>query len=60
VGVVVSVADGAGTALIKDNLISGAQSGIFGMLWEETATSDLAKTGAADFPQLTIEGNRLS
>ena len=61
VGVVVSVADGAGAALISDNLISGAERGaIVGMRWGEVATGDLAAGGAEQFPHLTVEGNQVS
>src|SRR6185436_12885977 len=61
VGVAVSVADGAGSAVIADNLISGATRGaVVGMRWAETASGDLAKTGAAKFPHLLVERNRVS
>lgn len=61
VGIAVSVVEGAGSALIADNLISGAASGgILGMLWEEVATGDLARESAAEYPHLSIDGNRVS
>ena len=60
IGIAVSVVEGGGPAIIADNLISGAESGIVGMRWEEVATTDLAGAGADAFPQLTIERNRAS
>jgi uncharacterized secreted repeat protein (TIGR03808 family) len=60
VGVAVSVAPGAGGAVIADNLISGAQQGaIVGMAWKKPVTGDLAKEGAARYAQLAINGNRV-
>lgn len=61
IGIAVSVAEGAGAAIIADNLISGAEQGaILGMRWEEVASKDLAVAGAEAFPHLTVEGNRVS
>jgi uncharacterized secreted repeat protein (TIGR03808 family) len=61
VGVAVTVVDGAGAAVISDNLISGAEKGaIVGMRWAETATGDLALTGARGYPHLQVERNRIS
>jgi uncharacterized secreted repeat protein (TIGR03808 family) len=60
-GIVVSVVDGAGSAIISDNLIAGATSGaIVGMRWSETVTGDLALTGADRYPHLLVERNRVS
>ena len=60
-GVAVSVVDGAGSAVISDNLISGAERGaVVGMHWDKTATGDLAAVGAKDFPRLLVERNRIS
>jgi uncharacterized secreted repeat protein (TIGR03808 family) len=59
IGIGVSVVEGAGAALIADNLISRAEQGaILGMRWEEVATNDLTDGGAEVWPHLTIEGNR--
>jgi uncharacterized secreted repeat protein (TIGR03808 family) len=59
-GITVSVAPGAGTSLVADNLISGARSGaIVGMEWNKPVTGDLSKTGAERYAQLTINGNRV-
>lgn len=61
VGIAVSVVEGAGAAVISDNLISGAADGaIVGMRWAEPATTDLAVSGASDYPHLLIERNRIS
>ena len=61
VGVAVTVVDGAGAAVISDNLISGAGDGaVVGMRWAETATGDLALTGARGYPHLQVERNRVS
>lgn len=60
-GIAVSVVEGAGSAVISDNMISGADKGaVVGMRWEEAATGDLALSGAGKFPQLLVERNRVS
>jgi uncharacterized secreted repeat protein (TIGR03808 family) len=59
-GITVSVAPGAGAAIIADNLISGARRGaIVGMEWSKPVTGDLAKDGATRYAQLSIGGNRV-
>jgi uncharacterized secreted repeat protein (TIGR03808 family) len=63
-GIQVSVAQGAGDAVISGNLISGARLGaIVGMEWAKAVTGDLAKTsgkdGAGRYPQLTIANNQV-
>jgi len=61
VGIGVSVVEGAGSAVISDNLIAGADKGaILGMRWQKPASGDLAETGAARFPRLLVERNRVS
>ncbi len=58
VGIVVSVAPGAGQALISGNMIAGAKNGaIVGMRWHERATGDLARTGAKDWPMIRLGDN---
>jgi hypothetical protein len=58
-GIQVSVAAGAGAAAISGNLISGVRLGaIVGMEWAKPVTGDLAKDGAARYPQLTIANNQ--
>jgi uncharacterized secreted repeat protein (TIGR03808 family) len=59
-GITVSVAPGAGAAVIADNLISDARSGaIVGMEWKKAVTGDLSRDGAARYAQLSIGGNRV-
>ncbi len=59
-GITVSVAPGAGAAVIADNMISDVRSGaIVGMEWKKAVTGDLAKDGAAHYAQLSIGGNRV-
>ncbi len=61
VGIAVTVVDGAGSAVISDNLISGSERGaIVGMRWQERASGDLALSGAEEFEHLQIERNRVS
>lgn len=60
VGIAVSVVPGAGSAVIADNLISGARRGaIVGMEGRKPVTGDLASDGAGRFAQLAISGNRV-
>ena len=59
VGIAVSVAAGAGSAIIANNLISGARRGaIVGMDRQTAVTGELADDGAR-FAHLTISGNRV-
>lgn len=61
IGIAVSVVEGAGQAVIADNVISGASDGaIVGMRWADKATGDLALTGARGYPHLLVERNRVS
>lgn len=58
VGIVVSVAEGAGRVQIASNLISGARAGaIRGVRWTELATSDLLSPGAAVPANISLSGN---
>lgn len=60
-GIAVSVARGAGSAVITDNLIEGADNGaIVGFEWAKPVTGDLALEGAGAYTQLTVERNRAS
>jgi uncharacterized secreted repeat protein (TIGR03808 family) len=57
-GITVSVAPGAGAAVIAYNLISGARLGaIVGMEWKKPVALDLDKDAAARYAQLSIAGN---
>ena len=59
-GIAVSVAPGAGSAVIADNMISGARLGaIVGMEWKKPVTGDLSKDGAERYAQLSVVGNRV-
>ena len=58
IGIGVSIASGAGAAVIADNVISGASRGaVLGMVFDKPATTDLARGGVAP-PQLRISGNQ--
>jgi uncharacterized secreted repeat protein (TIGR03808 family) len=60
-GIVVSVVEGAGTAVISDNVIDGARNGaIIGQRWADPATGDLAQSGNAGYAHLTVERNHVS
>ncbi|MGE0501501.1 MAG: TIGR03808 family TAT-translocated repetitive protein [Rhizobiaceae bacterium] len=60
-GIAVSVVEGVGSAVISDNIIDGAQAGaIVGYRWVDAVTGDLAHDGAALYPGLTVERNRVS
>lgn len=58
-GIAVSVADGAGTAVVTDNLIEGAARGVVGYRWSDRATDDLAGDDAPSFAHLLVERNRV-
>ena len=60
IGVAVSVAAGAGTALIANNVISDTDRGaVVGMLRSRAVTGDLTKPGSEQYGQVTISGNRV-
>jgi uncharacterized secreted repeat protein (TIGR03808 family) len=60
-GCAVTVADGAGSAIIANNIFQSVQRGaIIGYRWSEAATADLARGDAGEFAHLTIENNRVS
>ncbi len=57
-GMRVSVVEGAGEALIRDNIVDGASDGaIVGYRWNDRVGDALGE-GDASFPHLTIAGNR--
>lgn len=59
-GIAVSVAPGAGAAVIADNMISGARlSAIVGMEWKKPVTGDLSQAGSERYAQLSVVGNRV-
>ncbi|KQR69341.1 TIGR03808 family TAT-translocated repetitive protein [Rhizobium sp. Leaf341] len=54
----VTVADGAGTALITNNLFENVENAILGYRWTEKASADLVDGATDAFAHLTIAGNR--
>jgi uncharacterized secreted repeat protein (TIGR03808 family) len=57
-GITVSVAPGAGAALIANNLVIGAGRGaIVGMEWKKAVTADLVRGESSQYPHLAIHGN---
>ena len=61
IGVAVSVVPGAGSAVIADNMFSGARRGaVLGMHQFEVVSGDLTRDGAARYAQLSIRGNRVN
>lgn len=59
VGVAVSIAPGAGTAQVANNMIFGPERAIVGMAWADMVEPDLIAK-AADYPQLTIANNSIA
>ncbi len=58
IGITVSLAQGAGAAVIANNLITGSKRGaIVGVEWTKAVTGDLI-AGTSTYPQLTISGNK--
>lgn len=59
-GIAVTVVDGAGPAVISDNVISGASKGaVVGYRWSEPVTGDMAQIGNSGFGHLTVERNHV-
>ncbi|ENN86140.1 hypothetical protein RHSP_82364 [Rhizobium freirei PRF 81] len=59
IGCIVSVADGAGSAVISSNLFQEMEKGaIMGFRWDKPASGDLS-VGSSQFPQLTVANNRV-
>ncbi len=60
-GVYVSVVEGAGSALISDNIISGWSKGaIIGHRWHEAVTRDMGDGDTQGYSHITVERNRIS
>jgi len=58
-GCAVTVVEGAGTALIANNLFEDVRDGaILGYRWNDKATGDLLTGGSEAFAHLTLTGNR--
>ena len=61
IGIQVSVAPGAGNAIISDNVIANASLGaVLGSRWRDVVPGDLTKVGSAEYPHLTVERNQVS
>jgi len=60
IGIAVSVAPGAGAAMVANNLIADAAKGaVLGMEWYKTVTGDLARGTENRYAQVTVSGNRV-
>ena len=60
-GIVVTVVEGTGSAVISDNMIDEVRDGaVVGYRWATPATGDLAIEGAGGYANLTIERNRVT
>lgn len=59
-GFAVSVVEGAGSVIIADNIIDGAERAIVGYRWSDRATGDLVTGGGGDFRHLRVEKNLVS
>ncbi|WP_051321169.1 TIGR03808 family TAT-translocated repetitive protein [Rhizobium mesoamericanum] len=61
VGCAVSVAEGAGAAVITDNVFQETVDGaVLGFEWNTKVSGELATPGSSRFAQLTVERNRIS
>ena len=60
-GIAVSVADGAGKAVITGNVFDEMKTGaVFGHAWDKIVTGDMAKHGNQGFANVTVERNEAS
>lgn len=59
-GFAVSVVEGAGTAIICDNIVDGAERAVVGYRWADAVTGDLASEGAGAWRHLKVERNLVS
>jgi uncharacterized secreted repeat protein (TIGR03808 family) len=60
-GIAVTVVEGAGSAVISDNVISETRKGaILGYRWSDAVTGDMASEGNAGYAHLTVERNHVS
>ena len=60
VGIAATVVEGAGHAMIRQNLFSETTEAVAGYRWIEKVTGDLAQPGAESFAHLDIGENRIS
>jgi uncharacterized secreted repeat protein (TIGR03808 family) len=59
IGIAVTVAQGAGSALISSNVVSQCERGVVGMEHGRPVTGDLTKDGSKPYAHLSISGNRV-
>lgn len=60
IGIGVSMSQGAGSALVADNMISGVTTGaVVGLDGRRIVTGDLTKEDASRYAQVTLNGNRV-
>lgn len=59
-GFAVSVVEGAGSVVIADNVIDGAERAVVGYRWADAVTGDLAQDGDSGFRHLRVERNLVS
>jgi uncharacterized secreted repeat protein (TIGR03808 family) len=60
-GIAVTVVEGAGSAVISDNVISETRKGaIVGYRWSDAVTADMAVEGSSGYAHLTVERNHVS
>ncbi|TPJ77831.1 TIGR03808 family TAT-translocated repetitive protein [Mesorhizobium sp. B2-6-2] len=60
-GIVVSVVEGSGSAVISDNVIDSAKNGaIIGQRWADPVTGDLTQSTDSGYAHLTVERNKVS
>jgi uncharacterized secreted repeat protein (TIGR03808 family) len=60
IGIAISVAPGAGSAMVANNLIADAARGaVLGMEWYKPVTGDLARGAESRHAQITVNGNRV-
>ena len=57
-GIGVSVVDKAGAVTVTNNTITALDHGIVGMEWEQVVSDNLSRD-AANYPQVSISGNRV-
>ncbi len=57
-GIAVTVVEGAGAAVISDNVVAETRTGaILGYRWSDAVTADFISGGAEGYGHLTVEGN---
>ncbi len=59
-GFAVSVVEGAGSVIIADNVIDGAERAVVGYRWADAVTGDLAAGDGGSFRHLRVEKNLVS